>query len=244
MRIWLALLFALMAGPVRAGEPLVADLSKHLVAITTGFAGADVLLFGAVEDYPDGDVVVVVRGPNRHETVRRKERQAGIWVNRAQAEISNVPTFYGVAATRALDQIASSALLDRHQIGLDHLVLKVAASDPGDDPHQWRQALIRAKQERGLYPLAIQDIGFLSQRLFRTDMHFPANVPVGTYLVEVYLIHQGKVISAQTTPLIVSKSGLGADLFDFAHQRAALYGMISVMLSALVGWAAAKALKR
>ena len=34
---------------------LVADLSQHLVGITTGFAGADVLLFGAVEGH--GDVV-------------------------------------------------------------------------------------------------------------------------------------------------------------------------------------------
>ena len=47
---------------VRA-EAVVADLSKRLVAITTGFAGTDVLLFGAVQG--DGDIVVVVRGPTQ-----------------------------------------------------------------------------------------------------------------------------------------------------------------------------------
>ena len=35
---------------------MVADLSKRLVAITTGFAGTDVLLFGAVRG--KGEIVV------------------------------------------------------------------------------------------------------------------------------------------------------------------------------------------
>ena len=77
----------LVPAAVGAAEPLVADLSKHLVAITTGFAGTDVLLFGAVEG--DGDVVVVVRGPNHTETVRRKQRQFGIWVNSGRARATN-----------------------------------------------------------------------------------------------------------------------------------------------------------
>ena len=76
------LLSGLLLGafPARAVEPLVADLSKHLVAITTGFAGTDVLLFGAVEELAGasgGDVVVEVRGPHRSETVRRKDRRIG-----------------------------------------------------------------------------------------------------------------------------------------------------------------------
>src|SRR5437660_3375508 len=61
------------------GEGLVADLTSHLIAITTGFSGASVVLFGAIDGR--GDVVVVVRGPDREMTVRRKSRIAGIWVN-------------------------------------------------------------------------------------------------------------------------------------------------------------------
>ena len=48
------------AGPVDAAEPLIVDLSSDEVAITTGFAGAKLLLFGAKD--PGGDVVVVIRG--------------------------------------------------------------------------------------------------------------------------------------------------------------------------------------
>lgn len=237
-----ALLLVAAMGPVRAAEPLVADLSKHLVAITTGFAGTDVLLFGAVEG--EGDVVVVVRGPNRAETVRRKDRQAGIWINSGRAEIANAPSFYRVAATRPLAEIAPPAVLERHQIGLAHLDLAIQAEDGAVAAAEYREALIRLKQKKGLYGDAVQDIGFLGQRLFRTDVHFPANVPVGTYLVEVYLLANGEVVSAQTTPLVISKIGIGADVYDFAHQQAALYGIIAIILAATAGWLAAVAFKK
>lgn len=235
------MLVAAMA-PVRAADPLVADLSKHLVAITTGFAGTDVLLFGAVEG--EGDVVVVVRGPHRSETVRRKDRRVGIWINTGRAEITDAPSFYRVAATRPLAEIAPAAVLERHQIGLEHLDLAIQPEDREAEPAEYRDALIRLKQRKGLYGDKVQDIGFLGQRLFRTDMHFPANVPVGTYLVEVYLFGNGEVISAQTTPLVISKIGIGADVYDFAHQQAALYGIMAIILAATAGWLAAVAFKK
>ncbi len=72
--------------------------------------------------------------------------------------------------------------------------------------------------------------------MFRTSVYFPANVPVGVYLVEVLLLRDGYVTGAQTTPLIISKVGFGAELFDFAHQRAALYGLIAILISLVSGW--------
>ena len=237
----LALLSA-AALPARAGEPLVADLSKHLVAITTGFSGTEVLLFGAVED--QGDVVVVVRGPAEAKTIRRKDRQAGIWINSGSAQVQSAPSFYQVAATRPLAELAPKAVLDRHQIGLEHLDLDIRTDDGGSDQETYRQALMRLKQGKGLYGDSVLEIGFMSHRLFRTELHFPANVPVGTYLVEVYLITKGDVVSAQTTPLVISKIGVGADVFDFAHSQAALYGIIAVALAAAAGWLAAAAFRK
>ncbi|OAN47620.1 TIGR02186 family protein [Magnetospirillum moscoviense] len=236
---------ALMFGrvpPAMAAEPLVADLSKHLVAITTGFAGTDVLLFGAVEG--DGEVVVVVRGPNREEMVRRKDKQAGIWINSGAAHIRNAPSFYAVASTKPIDKLAPTPVLERHQIGLDHLDLEIDSTDAAADPGQYRDAVIRLKQKKGLYGTETLPVSLLSHRLFRTDLHFPANVPVGTYLVEVYLIHDGEVVSAQTTPLIISKIGIGADVYDFANQQAVAYGILAIVLAASAGWLAAIAFKK
>lgn len=233
---------ALVPTAARAADPLVADLSKHLVAITTGFAGTDVLLFGAVDG--EGEVVVVVRGPSKPEIIRRKDRQAGIWINSGSAQVEAAPSFYRVASTRPLTEIAPQAVLDRHQIGLDHLDLSIDTQDGGADTATYRDALLRLKQKKGLYGEKVERIGFMSHRLFRTELHFPANVPVGTYLVEVYLMQDGDVVSAQTTPLVISKIGIGADVFDFAHQQATAYGLIAIALAAAAGWIAAVAFKK
>ena len=44
--------------------------------------------------------------------------------------------------------------------------------------------------------------------------------------------------SAQTTPLVVSKIGVGADIFEFAHRHSAAYGIIAIVMALLAGWAA------
>ena len=79
-RLLFVLVIAFCAGPASAAPPVV-DLDDHLVAITTGFSGTEVLLFGTVDE--PGDVVVVVRGPTRPIRMFRKSRIAGIWVNTA-----------------------------------------------------------------------------------------------------------------------------------------------------------------
>ncbi len=76
----------------------MADLSSHLVAITTGFTGTNVLLFGATDG--PGDIVVVVRGPQKDIDVRRKERFGPIWVNATTVAMKDVPSYYRVASTR------------------------------------------------------------------------------------------------------------------------------------------------
>jgi uncharacterized protein (TIGR02186 family) len=234
-------MMAALAGWLVAGQaagqpvdPLIADLSNHLVAITTGFAGANVLLFGAVEGA--GDIIVVVRGPARPEIVRRKDRVLGVWVNRASAVIEDAPVYYRVAASRPLEAIALPAELDRHQIGVERLALKVRTRDTKAGASVYRAALLRLKEAARLYLAEPGTVSFIGGRLFRTEMDLPTNVPTGTYTVEVYLLRGGDVVSAQTTPLIVSKTGIGAEIFDFATRRAPVYGLLAVLLAAIAGW--------
>lgn len=110
-------------------DPLVVDLSNHLVAITTGFTGTKVLLFGAVED--EGDVIVTVRGPDQDMVVRKKERKVGIWVNSESARYKNIPAYYASASNRPMDIIAPPEVLLDYRIGL-HNQRFVAESDLTD----------------------------------------------------------------------------------------------------------------
>jgi len=238
------LVAAFLAFPTRAQDvPLVADLSSHLVAITTGFSGTNVLLFGATDG--PGDIVIVVRGPGEDETVRRKSRLGPIWTNRNNVTFSNVPSYYRVASIRPLEEVASQDLLARYQIGFNNLRITTADQTlPADDIARFRESLIRLKGQEGLYEQDLGAVRLMSNRLFRTELNFPSNVRTGTYLVEVYLIRDGEVTSAEIVPLNISQIGISADVFDFAHNLAPLYGLVSVLLALAAGWAAGAIFRR
>ncbi len=241
-RRWLALLLLLVSlcltaasQPARA-QPLVADLTNHLVAITTGFTGTSVVLFGATDG--NGEVIVVVRGPERDITVRRKSKVAEVWVNTRQVTFQSVPSYYSIASSKPLDDMAPPAMRQLHQIGLDNLRLNTESPISPKETEEFRAALLRNEARAGLYPPGIGQVSFLGDRLFRTDIRFPANVPTGTYLVQVFLVRDKAVVSGQTTPLVVSELGLDAEVHDFADRFALAYGLVAVSLAALAGWLA------
>lgn len=214
-----------------AAQPLVADLSDHLVKITLGFEGSELLLFGAVEG--EGEVVVLVYGPPETVTIRRKGKFGGlIWVNQDAMTFGNVPAFYQIMSTRELGDWLPESLRERHQIGTGYLSIR-SETAAGDE--EFRKALIRRKQELGHYGRSIGTVNMLSARLFRTDVVFPTNVPTGVYTVEVFLVRDGAVVSAQTTPLYISKIGILAEIFRFANVYAALYGVVAILFAILAG---------
>jgi uncharacterized protein (TIGR02186 family) len=233
--ICVALIGMMISTPVRA-QALVADLSNHLVAITTGFTGAEILLFGAVEG--TGDVVVTVRGPARDEIVRRKVRVAGLWMNGAEVQFQNVPVFYAVFASKPLEGIVSDELADAHQIGAENLSLRTNSPRADTEINDFRAALIRAKERQSLYVHNAGRLAFLGPHLFRANLVFPGNVPTGSYTVEVLLIRNGNVVSAQTTPLYISQAGISADVYEFAHRQALFYGLLAIIVAVGTGWIA------
>jgi uncharacterized protein (TIGR02186 family) len=238
----LVMLFVLsVAGPARA-QGLVADLSSHLVAISTGFVGTDVVLFGATDGV--GDVIVVVRGPEQEATVRRRGRVGGIWMNVDGVTFESVPSFFVVAANRPLADMLPDAERARMEIGYEHIRMTPARVVSQRRLEEFRPALIREKQEEGLYGREVGQVAFLGEKLFRTNVHFPANVPTGLYTVSVFLARDGQIVNAQTTPLVVSKIGFSAEIFDFAQREALYYGVLAVFAAIFAGWTAAAMFRR
>lgn len=235
------LMAAVAAGPARA-QPLVFDLSSHLIAITTGFSGTELLLFGATEG--EGDVIVTLRGPETTAVVRKKTRVAGIWINTERMSFTGAPAFYRVAASRPLEQIAPPPLRARHQIGLENLRMTPPDEARPAEIQTFHAGLLRNQEARGLYASEPGRVSFLGPRLFRTRVVLPANVPPGAYTAEVLLVRNGQVIAAQATPMFVSKIGLGAEVYEFAHRHAALYGILAILLAVLSGWGAGVAFRR
>ncbi len=230
------ILCLLSAATPTSAQELVADLSQSVVAITTGFAGSELLLFGATEG--KGDVVVVIRGPERDEIVRRKKRVASIWINRDKMIFENVPSYYWLASNRPLQDILPDRIGADRQIGLAHLKLAPIERGALADIDTFRSALIRGKQRQQLYGREPGNVTFVGKHLFRTKLHFPSNVAVGAYGIDVYLMLDGEIAVEHSTRLTVGKVGIEADIFNFAHRHAALYGILAILIAAMAGWLA------
>jgi len=244
---WLVILAAAIAGLAApaAAKGIVADVDDHLVEITTDFAGQDILVFGAIDG--PGDVILVMRGPSGRVAVHQKDRFAGIWVNAESIEFDDVPSLYGVASSRPLFELLSNEMLDRYQLGIGRLRFETAEEIPYG-VGSFRIALVQQKRKQGLYADRVGRVTFIGETLFRANLHLPSNVPTGTFLIDVYLVREGRIVDAQNMPLVISKVGFGADVYKYANARSIAqrfgYGVAAVLVSLLTGWLAHLAFRK
>ena len=230
-----------MPGPARA-DTLVADLSTHLITITSGFSGTDHLLIGAAED--GGDIIVVVRGPAEDIVVRRKSRIGGIWVNRRTVPFDGVPGYYALNASRPIAEIVPEALRAELNLGSEFLELTPPGTVDAATLADFRRALIRNKRGQELFRDEEEAVAFVGDTLFRTRIVFPANAPAGTYSVDVFLFRDQVLIRKQSTPLFITKAGFERAVFELAHQQPAIYGLLAIVIAIAGGWLAAAAFRR
>ena len=244
--LWLVAVVALgLISQKALANGLAADVSDRLIAITTAFVGGDVVVFGAIDD-AEGDIVITMQGPRQEQNVRRKARIAGIWVNRDRIAFADIPSFFAIAATRSLAEIATPSVRSQFGLGVDHLTMTPVDAEgyTAEEVDAFAEALIRNKQKAGLFTTDPLSVTFPGPKLFRTTFSFPANVPPGTYQIEVFRFVDGQVTGAQRSNLQISKVGLEAEVFDFANQRSALYGIAAILIAVAAGWFAGVVFRR
>lgn len=244
--IALVLILCAVVSPVQA-ETIVAALSSPKVSITSNFTGAEVVVFGTV-DRDAGTVArgepymlaIEVKGPPETVVTRRKERFFGIWVNGSAATYANVPSFYAIHLSAPLEDLALPQVLQKEQVGLEYLHLaEIETTDStsaGDE--EFRKAFLRLRERQGLYSESEGTVEFLSRSLFRTTIPLPAIVPDGDYEMTVYLFRGGGLLTKETKPLSIAKSGFEQFTYSFAHNYALLYGIVTVLIAVFTGWAA------
>ena len=125
--------------PVALPEGIQIGLSTDEIRITADFSGADLTIFGSVEN-PDPyvsrqgryDVIVVLEGPSRPVTIRRKDRVLGIWMNTQSELFVNVPESYSISTTRMPQDIAGP--VSYKQLALGTSQHSHAARGSGSEP--------------------------------------------------------------------------------------------------------------
>ncbi len=225
-------------------ETIQIGLSTDRIAITSDFAGADLTIFGAIENSDPllarqgrYDIIVVLEGPARPVVVRRKDRVLGMWINVQSEAFQNVPASYSVATTRPWQDIADPAKYRQLSLGANNL--HMAPLDGTDNPatlEQFTAALRELKTKTGLYSERIGGVQFLSSNLFRARLSLAPNVPVGTHRARAFLFRNGVFIKETSAQLAIYKSGFEQTVYRFANNHSLWFGIFAVLLAMLTGW--------
>ncbi|QMW23015.1 TIGR02186 family protein [Sandaracinobacteroides saxicola] len=245
------LLWLLWAGAALAAEPrLVTDLSQSRIDISYRFAGAELLIYGAIQ-YPGGrtpgdepGIAIVVRGPTAPLTLRQKERIAGIWMNTRAVRFESAPGFYAVATTAPVRELLDERNAAIYEIGLQHLQLSPATAVDPATTRAFQDGLLALRARAGLYVEQPGGVRVTENVLYRARIPIPSAVPVGEYRAEIYLIRKGRVLARSTTPIVIDKTGFERGVWRFAQEHSIAYGLLAVGIALFAGWAAGLVTRR
>ena len=246
-----ALLWLLVAAGGGAAQTVpdrvVAALSQNRVAITSGFEGMEILVYGAIARGNPAEVehlgvVVTVVGPSAPVLVRRKARVAGLWINADSIRLSQAPSFYAVASTGPLHQTISHTADLRFNVSLEHALRQIEAPPTATEvPRQaFIDAVVRLRRDAGLYVQRPGGVSVDQGVLFRTTIPLPANIVEGAYTAQVLLTRDREVIDSFRTEIDVRKVGLERLIYDLAQTSPLLYGSLSIAVALAAGIAASE----
>lgn len=240
--------------PARSGEDkerVEADVSARSVAITSSFTGTQILVFGTVENsiQPTAeagtyDVVVTAEGMLAPAVVHKKSNVGGLWINTRSQRFASLPSYYAIASTRPIEEIADKAILDANEIGFDHIRIipagtgTVGARDT-KDAEAFKAALIALKQRERLYVQTNFGVSFIGRSLFRANISLPPNVPIGPLKARVYLFKEGLLLSTYTSDVMLEREGLERYIHEAALRKPLRYGLVTVLIATLAGLGAA-----
>lgn len=227
-------------------EQIQMGISTDVIGLTSDFSGTRIAVFGTIENgnrvaltLNEYAVVVAVRGPRGDYVVRRKERVAGIWINRSSRTYRDVPSFYALASDRPLDKIAAPELLKEHELGIGNIALRLYSRGADILPApEFAESLRELRRNRDLFTENYKGVEFLGSSLFRATLAIPSEIPIGEHSVTAYLFRNGEFLASRSGTFRVEKQGLEKTLYTLAHRYSLWYGILAVGLAIATGWLA------
>ncbi|HZH52042.1 MAG TPA: TIGR02186 family protein [Microvirga sp.] len=229
-----------------SAETLITSLSNHRVLITSNYTGTSIAVFGAIERDAQTvaratayDVVVTVRGPTQHIVVREREQVGPVWINREQQKFPTAPAYLNVLTSRPMEEITSPQLRQRQKIGLRAIIDApdfTNVREGADRP--FRDALLRLKEQEGLYLEDDRGVTFMTPSLFRASIPLPATAPPGNYDVEVMLLADTVILARTVTHFELVKTGFEQEVGEAARDWSLFYGLATALIAVFFGWTA------
>jgi hypothetical protein len=232
------LAFALLGVlPARAAAPVL-TLSPATVKIGVFFNGEKVSVLGAL---PAGtEAVLEVVGTSAEETLMRKGRRGGLWMNVGKIMVQNAPSLYLVLSTAKPLLNTPPPEATWGYAALEKRLTFSGRIEPTERPEFLKQ-FIQLKEEEHFYaslPGALKvEPASGGETPIKGRFLLPTITKPGTYKVSLSVIQAGKVVSSTSTDLKVEMVGFPAVLASLAYSHGATYGVLAVVIAIVTGFA-------
>jgi len=236
---YLSIFFALLFLPLSIeAKEVYFDLSEDNIEIKTDFDGKEIIIFGLLQD--NHQTLLTIKGPLSKMKIQKKERLFGVWINNKQITYSNIPTLFFLSSSSKIDEILPDSIQINDDLNFDK-ILNNKTFDQNfvfeNDQKTWNENFVRIKKKQLFYKEF--EMKIFKDKLFQTSVFFPPNTIPGVYNVDIYYIKHKTIMNKDQKKIIVKKTGIGSDIYEFARKRAATYGVFVIIFSVLSGLIAA-----
>ena len=235
------ILFILISNSVLAEAYF--DISDENIKIETNFIGKEVIIFGILND--DQDTILTIKGPEKNAVIQKKERILGFWFNTKQITYNQIPSIFFIASSNNIEDILPASTIIKEELSFNYLLENKTSqrnfiSDVSLDT--WKDNFVRIKKSKNLFKE--YNVENIDNKLFQTRIFFPAKSIPGEYKVNVYQIENNLILNNKEKIITLKKSGIGSQIYNFAHKNAAAYGLFAIIFAVLSGFLAATLFRR
>ena len=219
------------------------DISENNIKIETNFVGKEVIIFGILND--NQETVMTIKGPEKNALIQKKERILGFWFNTKKITYNQIPSIFFIASSNEIEDILPTSTIIKEELSFDYLLENKTSqrnfiSDISLDT--WKDNFVRIKKNKNLFKE--YEIENIDNKLFQTRIFFPAKSIPGEYKVNVYQIKDNLILNNKEKIITLKKSGIGNQIYNFAHKNAAAYGLFAIIFAVLSGFLAATLFRR
>ena len=219
------------------------DISENNIKIETNFIGKEVIIFGILND--DQETIMTIKGPEKNAVIQKKERILGFWFNTKKIIYNEIPSIFFIASSKNIKDILPTSSIIKNELSFNYLLENKTSqrnfiSDVSLEA--WKNNFVRIKKNKNLFKE--YRIEKIDNKLFQTRVFFPAKSIPGEYKVNVYQIKNNLILNNKEKIITLKKSGIGNQIYNFAHMNAAAYGLFTIIFAVLSGFLAATLFRR
>ena len=219
------------------------DISEDNIKIETNFTGKEVIIFGILND--GQETIMTIKGPQKNAVIQKKERILGFWFNTKQITYNEIPSVFFIASSKNIEDILPASTIIKEELSFNYLLENKTSqrnfiSDVSLD--NWKDNFVRINKNKNLFKK--YNVEKIDNKLFQTRIFFPAKSIPGEYKVNVYQIQNNLILNNKEKIITLKKSGIGSQIYNFAHKNAAAYGLFAIIFAILSGFLAATLFRR